>query len=105
MDSEWNAISWVLSAQVLSQVSGAYIRGSEKLSTSNLSFNTKISIKIKHLSRVLEENNTNRPNCTTITSYEKKVPQKRPSQELHNLSDCDYIMEKFSLLIQHTKEK
>lgn len=42
----------------------------------NLSFNTKISIKFKHLSRVLEENNTNRPNCITVTSYEKKCATK-----------------------------
>lgn len=59
------------SAQVLSQASGAYIHGSDKLSISNLNFNSKISVKIKHLSSVLEENNTNRLICVTVTSYEK----------------------------------
>lgn len=53
-----------------------HIHGSEKLSISNLSFNTKISIKIKHLSRVLEQNYTNRPDCVTATSYGKKCPRK-----------------------------
>lgn len=73
-------------------------------SISNLSFKTKISIKIKHLSRVLKENNTNRPDCVTVTSYGKNVPKRRPSQQLQNFSDCDYVTEKCSLLIQHTKE-
>lgn len=42
----------------------------------NLSFNTKISIQFKYLSSVLEENNTNRPNCITVTSYKKKCATK-----------------------------
>lgn len=32
------------------------------------------------------------------------MSQRKPSQQLHNLSDSDYITEKFSLLIQHIKE-
>jgi len=55
---------------------------------------------------VLEENNiykyTQLPYCNLPGKNDG--PESRPPQQLHNLSDCDYTMEKCPLLIRHRQE-